>query len=151
MEAAGFEFFHVIQCHRHVTHFLVAFTMGIHIKKLKVRPRKSQHVLFPSFHKSQSCSDAANNMCAPQLAAMLGCWAATADLHSVNACSDAAQTLFQCMRTTVCSWIHPANINHCLILLFLWSLCQKKCIDLLLITILLDWGKTSNKQLPGSL
>jgi hypothetical protein len=40
-------------------------------------------------------------MCAPQLAVMLGCWAATNDLASTGACSEAAQTLFQCMRTTV--------------------------------------------------
>ncbi|KAF8892616.1 hypothetical protein BD779DRAFT_1436851 [Infundibulicybe gibba] len=71
--------------------------MAIHIKKLKVRPRKN----------------AANNMCAPQLAAMLGCWAATSDLHSTGACSDAAQVLFQCMRTTpLPKKTHKPTINY---------------------------------------
>jgi hypothetical protein len=47
-------------------------------------------------------SDPPVNVCAPQLAALLGCWAATNDLASKSQqCSDAAMTLFQCMRTTV--------------------------------------------------
>ncbi|KAF8630062.1 hypothetical protein AX15_003122 [Amanita polypyramis BW_CC] len=59
--------------------------MAIHIKKLKVRPRKN----------------APNSMCGPQLAAMLACWAATGDLHSTSkSCTEAAATLFNCMRTT---------------------------------------------------
>ncbi|GLB35325.1 hypothetical protein LshimejAT787_0208900 [Lyophyllum shimeji] len=58
--------------------------MTIHIKNLKVRPRKN----------------ATHNMCGTQLAAMLGCWAATNDLASTGPCQQAAQALFQCMRTT---------------------------------------------------
>ena len=41
------------------------------------------------------------SICAPQLATMLGCWAATSDLHSTNQCSEAAQDLYSCMTTTV--------------------------------------------------
>jgi hypothetical protein len=40
-------------------------------------------------------------MCAPQLTAMLSCWAATSDVMSVDACKTTANDLFQCMRTTV--------------------------------------------------
>ena len=47
-------------------------------------------------------SDVTSNMCGPQLAEMLGCWAATNDLASVGLCSGAAEKLFHCMRTTVC-------------------------------------------------
>lgn len=32
---------------------------------------------------------------------MLGCWAATGDLHSREACQMSAEALFHCMRTTV--------------------------------------------------
>ena len=32
---------------------------------------------------------------------MLGCWAATSDLHLTNQCSEATQDLYNCMRTTV--------------------------------------------------
>ncbi|TFK72527.1 hypothetical protein BDN72DRAFT_313646 [Pluteus cervinus] len=71
--------------------------MAIHIKKLKVRPRKN----------------ATTNMCGPQLATMLGCWAASGDLHSNNACAEAAQTLFQCMRTTpLPKKMHKPTINY---------------------------------------
>ncbi|KAJ2930087.1 hypothetical protein H1R20_g7011, partial [Candolleomyces eurysporus] len=58
--------------------------MTIHIKTLKVRQRKAAQTV----------------MCAPQLQAMLGCWAATQDLHSIDKCKGAADSLFQCMRTT---------------------------------------------------
>ncbi|RXW15876.1 hypothetical protein EST38_g9979 [Candolleomyces aberdarensis] len=58
--------------------------MTIHIKTLKVRQRKAAQTV----------------MCAPQLQAMLGCWAATQDLHSIDKCKGAADGLFQCMRTT---------------------------------------------------
>ncbi|KAG5728331.1 hypothetical protein E4T56_gene19134 [Termitomyces sp. T112] len=58
--------------------------MTIHIKNLKVRPRKNP----------------AHNMCGPQLAAMLGCWAAHQDFNSAGLCKEAAETLFYCMRTT---------------------------------------------------
>ncbi|KAM6500816.1 hypothetical protein JOM56_003830 [Amanita muscaria] len=59
--------------------------MAIHIKKLKVRPRKN----------------AANNICGSQLATLLACWAASGDLHSnTKSCADATAALFTCMRTT---------------------------------------------------
>ncbi|KAI0041557.1 hypothetical protein FA95DRAFT_1610928 [Auriscalpium vulgare] len=56
----------------------------MHIKKLKVRPQKNKTV----------------SVCGPELASMLGCWAATNDVQSVGACAAHAQTLFACMRTT---------------------------------------------------
>ncbi len=40
-------------------------------------------------------------LCGPQLASMLGCWAATKDVRSIGACREHAQTLFECMRTAV--------------------------------------------------
>jgi hypothetical protein len=40
-------------------------------------------------------------LCGPQLASMLGCWAATKDVKSIGACREHAQTLFECMRTAV--------------------------------------------------
>ncbi|KXN82511.1 37S ribosomal protein mrp10, mitochondrial [Leucoagaricus sp. SymC.cos] len=58
--------------------------MTIHIKNLKVRQRKTP----------------INVMCAPQLATMLNCWAASNDLKSVKDCKAAAEALFHCMRTT---------------------------------------------------
>jgi len=75
------------------------------IKKLKVRPQKStlstsscsrRILLTRSFH-----ADPPVVLCGPQLASMLGCWAATKDVRSVGACRDHAQTLFDCMRTAV--------------------------------------------------
>ena len=74
------------------------------IKKLKVRPQKSMlqvsHIqrspLTRSFH-----ADPPVVLCGPQLASMLGCWAATKDVRSIGACSEHAQTLFECMRTAV--------------------------------------------------
>ncbi|KAF8638512.1 hypothetical protein AX16_010495 [Volvariella volvacea WC 439] len=71
--------------------------MAIHIKKLKVRPRKAQ----------------TTNLCGAQLATMLGCWAATNDVHSNGACAQAAQALFQCMRTTpMPKKNHKPTINY---------------------------------------
>ncbi|ESK92989.1 37s ribosomal protein mitochondrial [Moniliophthora roreri MCA 2997] len=58
--------------------------MAIHIKNLKVRPKKSSSY----------------TPCSAQFAAILGCWATTGDFHSVKQCQEAAQTLFHCMRTT---------------------------------------------------
>ncbi|KDQ59459.1 hypothetical protein JAAARDRAFT_33030 [Jaapia argillacea MUCL 33604] len=55
----------------------------MHIKRIKVRPKKNVTVA----------------PCGPELASMLGCWAANGDLHSINACSQASQALFECMRT----------------------------------------------------
>ena len=46
-------------------------------------------------------SDTSTTLCAPELAQMLGCWAATKDHLSVDKCASAATTLFECMRTTV--------------------------------------------------
>ena len=40
-------------------------------------------------------------MCAPELSAMLACWAASGDLHNRALCKETAEQLFQCMRTTV--------------------------------------------------
>ena len=40
-------------------------------------------------------------LCGPQLASMLGCWAATKDVKSLGPCRDHAQSLFECMRTAV--------------------------------------------------
>ncbi|KAF4603882.1 hypothetical protein EYR40_001055 [Pleurotus pulmonarius] len=72
--------------------------MGMHIKKLKVRPKKN----------------ATNNLCAPQLATLLGCWAATGDLHSkTQPCAEAAETLFSCMRTApMQKKMHRPTINY---------------------------------------
>ncbi|KAF5345204.1 hypothetical protein D9758_009651 [Tetrapyrgos nigripes] len=71
--------------------------MGIHIKNLKVRPKKAGVTV----------------MCAPQLTTMLGCWAASGDLHSVGACQEAAQDLFRCMRTTpLPKKVHAPTINY---------------------------------------
>ncbi|THV06518.1 hypothetical protein K435DRAFT_711327 [Dendrothele bispora CBS 962.96] len=71
--------------------------MAIHIKNLKVRPKKA----------------AVNTMCGAQLTTMLGCWAATNDLHSTNACRDTAQALFHCMRTTpMPKKSHAPTINY---------------------------------------
>jgi len=63
---------------------LTWYLQRMYIKTLKVRPKKN---LQP-------------NLCAVQLAAMLGCWAATNDLASAGPCSETAQALFECMRTT---------------------------------------------------
>ncbi|KAF9066884.1 hypothetical protein BDP27DRAFT_1329921 [Rhodocollybia butyracea] len=71
--------------------------MGIHIKNITVRPRKN----------------AINVMCAPQLTALLGCWAASNDLQSVNACRDTAQSLFHCMKTSpMPKKVHRPTINY---------------------------------------
>ncbi len=68
-------------------------------------------------------------MCAPQLSAMLACWAASGDLHNRALCKETAEQLFQCMRTTVRSFMSfcsffagvdiissiyscPSNVNH---------------------------------------
>ena len=92
------------------------------IKKLKVRPQKSTRSLplFPHFfsrflffffffthlrgtnpHHPFHAIDPPVVLCGPQLASMLGCWAATKDVKSIGACREHAQTLFECMRTAV--------------------------------------------------
>ncbi|KAL6309124.1 hypothetical protein BKA93DRAFT_724450 [Sparassis latifolia] len=55
----------------------------MYIQRLKVRPRKQVKA----------------TPCYVQLSAMLGCWAATSDLHSAGPCQDAARALYDCMRT----------------------------------------------------
>ncbi|KAF8964003.1 hypothetical protein BDZ97DRAFT_1653227 [Flammula alnicola] len=71
--------------------------MTIHIKNLKARPRKAAQTV----------------MCAPQLTAMLACWAAEGDLMSVGTCQTHAQDLFHCMRTTpMPKKMHKPTINY---------------------------------------
>ena len=52
-----------------------------------------------------ACSDcsagAAVSLCAPELATMLGCWAAKNDMAMTGACAESAKALYDCMRTTV--------------------------------------------------
>jgi hypothetical protein len=93
------------------------------IKKLKVRPQKSTRALplpifsssylSPSlrvpfhgsihsfFFFSSTAIDPPVVLCGPQLASMLGCWAATKDVKSIGPCREHAQALFECMRTAV--------------------------------------------------
>ncbi|KAF8803544.1 hypothetical protein BYT27DRAFT_7109386 [Phlegmacium glaucopus] len=79
--------------------------MTIHIKNLKVRQRRAAQTV----------------MCAPQLTAMLGCWAATKDYHSVRDCQRHAQDLYQCMRTTpMPKKTHQSTINYHLARLGKW-------------------------------
>ena len=87
-------------------------------------------------------------MCGAQLATMLGCWAASGDLHSNTACAEATQALFQCMRTTVRFKLrhYPSYID-----LLLSSLCQRKCTSPLSTTIWPDSEKISNRLLPSPL
>lgn len=76
--------------------------MTIHIKRLKVRPRKGDSCLV--FQLNEILNDpiaAQTAVCAPELSAMLACWAATGDLHNRESCRETAQSLFQCMRTAV--------------------------------------------------
>ncbi|KAJ7738462.1 hypothetical protein DFH07DRAFT_752531 [Mycena maculata] len=69
----------------------------IYIKKLRVRPKRTQPY----------------NMCGAQLTAMLSCWAATSDFHGQEACKEAAETLFHCMRTTpLPKKSHKPTINY---------------------------------------
>ncbi|EPQ58451.1 hypothetical protein GLOTRDRAFT_114879 [Gloeophyllum trabeum ATCC 11539] len=52
------------------------------VKKLKVRPRKNPPT----------------NLCAPELATLLGCWAASNDYGSTEKCREVSQALYECMR-----------------------------------------------------
>ncbi|KDR73455.1 hypothetical protein GALMADRAFT_251126 [Galerina marginata CBS 339.88] len=71
--------------------------MTIHIEKLKVRPRKAAQTV----------------MCAPQLTAMLACWAASQDVMSVGQCKDSAEDLYKCMRRTpMPKKTHKPTINY---------------------------------------
>jgi len=100
--------------------------MTIHIKKLKVRPKKGKKYYFFCWPCSNIQFVAAQTaLCAPELSAMLACWAATGDLHNTKDCSETAQVLFQCMRRTVrpcrVPGIFSARIvDHCCI--FFWCL-----------------------------
>jgi len=85
----------------------------MHIQKLKVRPRKSElFILSLSVLTFQLPLGLGKNICGAQLATMLGCWAATNDLHATGPCTEAAQDLFHCMRTTV-SLLRIALISVC--------------------------------------
>ncbi|OCH95635.1 hypothetical protein OBBRIDRAFT_788188 [Obba rivulosa] len=69
----------------------------MHIKKLKVRPRKV----------------AGQTLCGPQLTSMLSCWAASSDLLSTGKCQDAAKELYECMRTAPTgAKKQPFSINY---------------------------------------
>ncbi|KAI0078176.1 hypothetical protein K474DRAFT_1594620 [Panus rudis PR-1116 ss-1] len=69
----------------------------MHIKKLKVRPRKN----------------VPQSYCARELSTMLSCWAATNDLKNTGACAEAATALFTCMRTApVPTKKHRPTINY---------------------------------------
>ncbi|KIY65033.1 hypothetical protein CYLTODRAFT_424680 [Cylindrobasidium torrendii FP15055 ss-10] len=57
----------------------------VHIKELKVRPKKRTMY----------------GMCSMQFMGLLGCWSASKDLQSTGACKLAAESLLLCMRTTV--------------------------------------------------
>lgn len=46
-------------------------------------------------------ADAAVSLCAPELATMLGCWAAKNDMTTTGTCAESAKALYDCMRTTV--------------------------------------------------
>ncbi|TFK55262.1 hypothetical protein OE88DRAFT_1732515 [Heliocybe sulcata] len=55
----------------------------MYIQKLKVRPKKNPPV----------------NLCAPELASLLACWAASGDHGSTKECMSTSQALYDCMRT----------------------------------------------------
>lgn len=97
-------------------------------------------------HRRKICSyntiDAANNMCSLQLTAMLGCWAATGDIHSKTACQETAQALFHCMRTTVS---FRKVTYHGELMRRLCSQCPRRHTNLPLIIIWLDWGRGFNR------
>jgi hypothetical protein len=70
----------------------------MHIEKLKVRTNKkgiSSSVLYR--RDAKRVPGSRTKPCAYQLASMLGCWAATSDFMSTNACAGHAQALFKCM------------------------------------------------------
>jgi hypothetical protein len=73
---------------RAISRFLFLFDYCVHLRVARV---------FISF----LVIDPPVVLCGPQLASMLGCWAATKDVKSVGACRDHAQALFECMRTAV--------------------------------------------------
>jgi len=72
----------------------------MHIQKLKVRPKKSVDILFIMDYPDHFLG-AAVSLCAPELATMLGCWAAKNDMTATGACAESAKALYDCMRTTV--------------------------------------------------
>ena len=73
---------------------------NMHIQKLKVRPKKSADSLFILGYPDH-LSGAAVSLCAPELATMLGCWAAKNDMTTTGTCAETAKALYDCMRTTV--------------------------------------------------
>jgi hypothetical protein len=85
-----------------------------------------------------------NNVCAAELATVLGCWAATDDYFSKGSCIDATKNLFECMRSTV--RIFPL-LYMALGLMASRSRLKGNSTDQALITTLLDWGRQSNKPL----
>lgn len=117
--------------------------MTIHIKNLKVRQRKGTSLYsfltcpLTSFHLTA----AVNVMCAPQLASMLGCWAASNDLKSVGQCKEAAEALFHCMRTTVSPALFLLTFNS----FIPRSLCPRKHIDQQLTTTSQGWASKYNR------
>ncbi|KZT36965.1 hypothetical protein SISSUDRAFT_988335 [Sistotremastrum suecicum HHB10207 ss-3] len=69
----------------------------MHIKKLKVRPRK----------------DKPFTPCVEELALMLGCWASSRDINSIGLCAEHAENLHKCMRTApVKTRSHRPTINY---------------------------------------
>ena len=75
----------------------------MHIQKLKVRPKKSVHGCYHGLFcaRSDRFVGAAVSLCAPELATMLGCWAAKNDTATTGACAESARALYDCMRSTV--------------------------------------------------
>jgi hypothetical protein len=82
----------------------------MHIQKLKVRPKKSEDMLL-SCEFPDHFAGAAVSLCAPELATMLGCWAAKNDMATTGACAESARMLYDCMRTTVRLACHP-GLGH---------------------------------------
>lgn len=77
----------------------------MHVKKLKVRPRKGEFV-FPQTLNRESdgiFSFVAQFFiaCAGPMSAMLSCFSATKDFQATGACASAATNLHKCMQKTV--------------------------------------------------
>ncbi|TDL27529.1 hypothetical protein BD410DRAFT_714224 [Rickenella mellea] len=87
----------------------------VHINKLKVRPKKCELSLYlPNSIIGCSISTGQpKTLCAYQMSKMLGCWAATKDLSSINECAEAAAVLHDCMRNTPMQHKrHASTINY---------------------------------------
>ncbi|KZT65443.1 hypothetical protein DAEQUDRAFT_676869, partial [Daedalea quercina L-15889] len=74
--------------------------VAMHIKKLKVRPRKSMCSSRCDPFDSSNVSVIApfETPCGPALQGMLNCMAAKGDVHALDACEGVTQELFDCMR-----------------------------------------------------